>query len=94
MLRNLGTNEKRRLGLAAGVLACAVAAVLAGVLPSGGDPSGAAAGTARTIVSLTFDDGYADQYTVAAPILKSHGMQGTFFLPTDFLGSNGYMTWS
>lgn len=93
MLRNLGTNEKRRLGLATGVLACAVVAVLAGVVLSSGNPSPASASTARTIVSLTFDDGYANQYTVAAPILASHGMQGTFFVPTAFLGSNGYMTW-
>lgn len=30
---------------------------------------------------LTFDDGYIDNYTVAMPILKQFGMQGSFFIP-------------
>lgn len=30
---------------------------------------------------LTFDDGYADNYTYALPILKEHNIQGTFFIP-------------
>lgn len=94
MLRTLGPDEKRRLRLMAGVLVCALVAVLAGVLPSSGNPSGTAKGTARTIVSLTFDDGYASQYTTAAPILASHHVHGTFFVPTGFLGSHGYMSWS
>lgn len=95
MRHKLGANEKPRLGLAAGVLVCAVAAVLAGAVPSLGNPSPAAStSNARTIVSLTFDDGYANQYTNAGPILASHGMQGTFFVSTGFLGSSGYMTWS
>jgi len=28
---------------------------------------------------LTFDDGYIDHYTVAYPLLKKYGMQGSFF---------------
>ena len=32
-----------------------------------------------TVVSLTFDDGNADQYA-ARSILSAHGMHGTFFL--------------
>lgn len=28
---------------------------------------------------LTFDDGYADNYTVAFPILEEYGLQGSFF---------------
>lgn len=30
---------------------------------------------------LTFDDGYADNYTVAMPILEEYGVQGSFFIP-------------
>lgn len=30
---------------------------------------------------LTFDDGYADHYTYALPILEEAGMQGSFFIP-------------
>lgn len=30
---------------------------------------------------LTFDDGYADNYSVAMPILEEYGVQGSFFIP-------------
>ncbi len=35
--------------------------------------------------AITFDDGYADNHDVAAPILKSHGLTATFFIATGFL---------
>lgn len=35
--------------------------------------------------AITFDDGYADNATNALPILKRHGMSGTFFVATSFL---------
>ena len=57
-------------------------------------PGAAPAGTPGLVVSLTFDDGYANHYTNAAPILAAHGMSGTFFVPSGFVGSSGYMTWS
>lgn len=34
---------------------------------------------------LTFDDGYADNAEIAAPILEQFGLPATFFLATDFL---------
>jgi len=34
---------------------------------------------------ITFDDGYADNYRHALPILKRHGLHATFFVATGFL---------
>ncbi len=34
---------------------------------------------------LTFDDGYIDHYSAAFPVLKEHGMQGSFFVPGNVL---------
>jgi peptidoglycan/xylan/chitin deacetylase (PgdA/CDA1 family) len=48
---------------------------------------------AQLIVSLTFDDGVADQQT-ALPILARHGMKATFFVNSARLGHTGYLTLS
>lgn len=42
--------------------------------------------------AITFDDGYQDNCTVAAPILQRHGLPATFFVATDYL--NGGCMWN
>jgi peptidoglycan/xylan/chitin deacetylase (PgdA/CDA1 family) len=57
-------------------------------------------------LSITFDDGYLDNFQVAAPILRKLGLSATFFVTTRFIGSQfvpfwdeslsvqpGWMTW-
>ncbi len=46
-------------------------------LRDGSLPSGA--------LSITFDDGYADNESVALPILKRHGLTATFFVASGFV---------
>jgi len=45
----------------------------------------------RPIV-LTFDDGYADFFTTAVPILQSHGFTATSFVISGRMGWAGFMT--
>lgn len=42
---------------------------------------------------ITFDDGYLDNYEVAAPILKQLNLPATFFIATDFIESNRVTWW-
>lgn len=39
----------------------------------------------RRAACVTFDDGYRDNYTVAAPVLKRYGLPATIFVSTGFL---------
>jgi len=62
-----------------------------------GQPSGPAAAAAAvtpgtTVVTLQFDDGYADQ-AAAATILATHGMPATFYVNTGTIGSTGALRW-
>jgi len=49
-------------------------------------------GTLAPSLTITFDDGYWGNATIAAPILERHGLRGCFFLTTDFIGSD-YIPW-
>lgn len=44
-------------------------------------------------VMLTLDDGYLDNYTVAAPILEKYGFPATFYIVSEMVGAPEYMTW-
>lgn len=44
-------------------------------------------------VMLTFDDGYRDNYSLAFPILKSHGVSATFFIATGFIDQPRAPAW-
>lgn len=41
---------------------------------------------------ITFDDGYADNHSVAVPVLQRHGLTATFFIATSFL--DGGLMWN
>lgn len=43
-------------------------------------------------VLITFDDGYLDNYQIAYPILKRHGIPATFFVATGFI-DNPRLPW-
>jgi peptidoglycan/xylan/chitin deacetylase (PgdA/CDA1 family) len=59
-----------------------LAAMLDGTLPVPEKP-----------VLLDFDDGRASQMAYVVPLLERHGFVGTFFVFTNAIGRDGYMTW-
>lgn len=46
---------------------------------------------ARGMLAITFDDGYLDNFTCAAPVLADYRMPATFFLATGFIGAARWM---
>ncbi len=46
----------------------------------------------KPLVAVTFDDGYIDNATIAAPILEDAGLRGTFFITSEFV-STGEPLW-
>ncbi len=46
------------------------------------------------VVVLTFDDGYADQFRYAVPLLHRYGDSATFYVVTGELGRPRHLTWA
>lgn len=42
-------------------------------------------------IVLTFDDGYADNFTEMLPILEAHNMTAVIYVVTNFIGKEGYL---
>jgi len=47
----------------------------------------------RARFSVTFDDGYRDNLTLAAPVLERLGIPATLFVTTDFIGTQRLFWW-
>jgi hypothetical protein len=63
------------------------------ILPLGEALSRLASGTLpRLAMSITFDDGYANNYTCALPVLRSLGVPASVFVATGYL--NGGCMWN
>jgi peptidoglycan/xylan/chitin deacetylase (PgdA/CDA1 family) len=71
------------------VLVCSIAGLLLGSAATSAAPG-------PTVVSFTFDDGRAVQYSARGP-LAAHGMRGTFYVNSGLVASSTggyYMTWA
>ncbi|GAB4080168.1 polysaccharide deacetylase family protein [Modestobacter muralis] len=81
--RDLSLSREVVAGLV--LLALVVLTGWAGALPS------AQAAASPTVVTLTFDDGDADQLA-AAQTLRDNGLAGTFYVPSGWIGAPGYLS--
>jgi len=70
----------RKSGLAGSLSGLLLVGGLVAALPVA--PAGAAG---AVTVSLTFHDGLSSQYRNARPVLKAHGVNGTFYVATDWM---------
>ena len=74
-------------------LVVAIASLAPSAVATTGSMSTQTKSSLNTVVSLTFDDGLASQYSTL-PMLRSHGMSATFYVNSALVGSSrSYMTW-
>jgi peptidoglycan/xylan/chitin deacetylase (PgdA/CDA1 family) len=45
-------------------------------------------------IIISFDDGWEDDYSVAFPVLRKYNFRGTFFIYTNALDREGFLTWT
>jgi peptidoglycan/xylan/chitin deacetylase (PgdA/CDA1 family) len=46
----------------------------------------------KSLIAITFDDGYQDNLTVALPLLEKYDLPATVFVAAGFIGNDGYLT--
>ncbi|MFA7438313.1 polysaccharide deacetylase family protein [Castellaniella sp.] len=68
-------------------------AVAPGQAPAGGAQEAQAARRSPRRYVLTFDDGYVDNFELAYPILKKHGVPFTIYLATSFPDRQAILWW-
>ena len=74
---------REQLKLLAGTRRVVPVATLVETLAAGGETAG--------MLAITFDDGYLNNLTTAAPALKDAGLPATFFLATGFLDERRWL---
>jgi peptidoglycan/xylan/chitin deacetylase (PgdA/CDA1 family) len=93
--------EHDRLGFALSVTPADFAAQMSWLARNGYHPIttddlfaylGGSRGLPNRPVILTFDDGYADFYNTALPILRSHDFTAVAYVVSGFIGRPGYMS--
>jgi peptidoglycan/xylan/chitin deacetylase (PgdA/CDA1 family) len=47
----------------------------------------------RRTAAVTFDDGYEETFSIAAPLLQRFGVRATVFVTPTEIGTTGFMTW-
>lgn len=50
-------------------------------------------GVAKKTIALTFDDGYANNFDIAYPVLKKHNIPATFYIISKCLVNDNYLAW-
>jgi len=45
-------------------------------------------------VALSFDDGHVSDYDIVLPLLQEHDATATFFITSNFVGREGYLSWT
>ena len=50
-------------------------------------------GDGSPVFAVSFDDGYADNYTAGLPTMEKFGIPGTFFVVSDAIGAEGEFWW-